>query len=87
MAYDGDICYQFDIPEEILREFEFNTSDYNYIFFFKRGELNILPTRESIEINDLFISAVSKLVIVPARCGSFLPVSLFSNAKATPPPL
>lgn len=56
MAYDGDICYQFDIPEEILREFELNTSDYNYIFFFKRGELNILPTRESIEINDLAIA-------------------------------
>ena len=35
----------------------------------------------------LLISALSKFVIVPAKCGRDTPVSLFSKANAKPPPL
>ena len=40
----------------------------------------------SIDAKLLLISFASKFVIVPTRCGSFIPVLGFSNAPANPPP-
>ena len=42
---------------------------------------------ELIDTKVLFISDLSKLVIVPTKCGNFLFVFLFSKAPAKPPPL
>ena len=42
---------------------------------------------EAVDTKVLFISAVSRFVIVPAKCGILIPFSLFSNAPARTPPL
>lgn len=51
-AYDGDNIYKIDIPNEIFNEYNIIKNAYTVLLFFKRGEIPISPTRESIEINN-----------------------------------
>lgn len=51
-AYDGDVCYQINIPKEVFDKYKLKNNNLTYILLFKRGELPISPTRESIEITD-----------------------------------
>lgn len=52
MAYDGDVCYRIDADEKFFKELDLDTENYNYIIFFKRGELSITPSRESIDVTE-----------------------------------
>ena len=51
-AYDGDNIYKIDIPNEIFNEYNIIKNACTVLLFFKRGEIPISPTRESIEINN-----------------------------------
>ena len=47
-AYDGDMFYKINLSQEQLNIFGSLSSSYFIVFFFKRGELSILPSREGV---------------------------------------
>lgn len=84
-AYDGDMMYKIQLPDSIKDKYI--TRDYYFgydkiiIIFFKRGELTISPSRESIEQSDVlnnfieskFIEAIADLrAAVDASLKEFL---------------
>ena len=64
-----------------------STVDSPFLSLATLNNLCLLLSSLSIDYILLFISLASKLVIVPTRCGNFLPEFAFSKAPARPPPL
>lgn len=48
-AYDGDIMYNVTISNDLVKKFGLSTGGYTIILMFERGEIQIAPTRETIE--------------------------------------
>lgn len=62
MAYDGDVCYGLKLDKRLIDKYDIHTRGTFLIFFFKRGELPIAPTREEIIISDRVMGLIeSKL--------------------------
>lgn len=85
-AYDGDICYRLDFPAELFTKYNLKTYGRTYILFFKRGELPVSPTRESIEITDFVKSWIeNKLKIVIEKVKAQTTKSFWKNLKGNLP--
>lgn len=50
-AYDGDICYNIKLSKEIRDKYRLDRTGCTFYFFFKRGEMQIAPTREDISMS------------------------------------
>ena len=50
-AYDGDICYNIKLSKEVRDKYRLDRTGCVFFFFFKRGEMQIAPTREDISMS------------------------------------
>lgn len=51
-AYDGDICYEIEVNNDLLKKYNLDRRN-TYLFLFDRGSLPIAPSREAIELTTL----------------------------------
>lgn len=66
-AYDGDMMYKLQLPDNIINKYILHNSFLGYdktvIIFFKRGELIISPSRETIEQSDILNNFIESRLI------------------------